>query len=86
MEKEEVFCLSCQHVDVYIDEYNLEKISCDHPICFGEPEIHKNIYEKKVVPGKRIKNCYSLNKNNDCFYYEKKLTFWQKIKKIFRKV
>jgi len=48
MEKKEVFCLQCQHVGVYIDQCNLEKISCDHPICFGEPEIHKNYYYRGI--------------------------------------
>ena len=59
-----VYCNDCKHQDNYISQ-------CNYP---------DNICDNAMGPGKgRIKNIFLINTNNNCEWFEQRISVWVKL-------
>ncbi len=69
-----IYCKNCRFYKEYCDDM-CGKTWCSHPICYKYKDEQES--RKKV----RVNDYDRLNKNNNCFYYERKWwKFWIKEK------
>ena len=72
-ERDKVYCRKCKYFNIWFSK----DLECFNNICFEYSEEDTPIARKIVK--ERVDGCYTLNKNNNCKYFKKRMPFYLRL-------